>query len=69
MQVLGGSRSGRGGLGFGKLWTVADMVGLRLSEEHFDPDDPHFNPDDRGMRQIHCCVWRQRPATQGGSMP
>lgn len=54
VQVRGESRAG--GLGFGKLWIVADLVGLRLSGEHFEPDDPHYNPNDRAMPQIHCRI-------------
>ncbi len=56
VQVRGATSSGRGGLGFGKLWAVADLVGLRLSTERFEPDDPHYNPDDHAMRQIHCRI-------------
>ena len=54
VQLRGGSSSG--GLGFGKLWRVSDLVGLRMLEEHFTPDDPDYNPDDRGMKEIHCRV-------------
>jgi hypothetical protein len=53
VQIRGTSSSG---LGFGKLWIVAELVALRLSEEHFEPDDPHYNPEDRGMREIHCRI-------------
>jgi len=54
VQLRGGSSSGA--LGIGKLWRVTEMIGLRLLGEHFTPDDPHYNPDDRGMSQIHCRV-------------
>lgn len=54
VQLRGGSSSG--GLGFGKLWLVARLVGLRMLDERFAPDDPDYNPGDRGMREIHCCV-------------
>ena len=54
IQVRGSSTSG--GFGFGKLWTVADMVGLRVLDEPFTPDDPKYNPDDKGMKQIHCRI-------------
>lgn len=54
VQVRGASSSG--GLGFGKLWVVADLVGLRLTGEHFEPDDPQYNPDDRAMQEIHCRI-------------
>jgi hypothetical protein len=53
VQVRGATSSG---LGFGKLWTVADLVGLRLSDERFEPNDPHYNPDDSAMREIHCRI-------------
>lgn len=54
VQVRGSSRSG--GFGFGKLWTVADMVDVHLLHERFVPDDPQYNPDDSGMTRIHCRV-------------
>lgn len=56
VQLRGASSAGARGLGFGKLWLVAELVGLRLSGERFEPDDPQYNPDDRGMRQIHCRI-------------
>jgi hypothetical protein len=54
VQLRGESSSG--GLGFGKLWRVSELIGLRLSDEQFSPDDPHYNPDDRGMEAIHCRI-------------
>jgi hypothetical protein len=56
VQLRGATSSGRRGLGFGKLWLVADIVGLHLSTTRFEPDDPRYNPDDRAMRQIHCRI-------------
>ena len=53
VQVRGESSSG---LGFGKLWVVAELAGLRLSGERFEPDDPHYNPHDRAMQQVHCRI-------------
>lgn len=53
IQVRGLTTSG---LGFGKLWTVSKMVGLRLVAETSSPDDPNYNPNDSGMKQIHCRV-------------
>ncbi len=47
-----GGRDGR----FGKLWTVAKMQDLRLTDEKFIPDDPDYNPDDSAMVEIHCRV-------------
>jgi hypothetical protein len=54
IQVAGGSRSG--GLGFGKLWVVARMTGLRRTGRSFTPNDPHYNPNDSAMLSIHCHV-------------
>lgn len=54
VQVRGESRSG--GMGFGKLWTVARMEKIRLTEESFVPDDPNYAPDDSAMIQVHCRV-------------
>jgi hypothetical protein len=54
IQVRGASSSG--GLGFGKLWLVPEMVGLRVLEEPFVPNDPNYNPNDSAMARIHCRV-------------
>lgn len=54
IQIRGFSASG--GYGFGKLWAVGDMQGLRILDETFSADDPNYNPNDRGMKQIHCRV-------------
>ena len=54
IQVRGSGSSK--GLGFGKLWAIADMVDLRILDETFAPDDPHYNPNDSAMKQIHCRV-------------
>lgn len=54
VQVRGQSRSG--GLGFGKLWTVARMRNVRQLEEPFTPDDPDYRPDDSAMTTVHCCI-------------
>ena len=54
IQIRGFSASG--GYGFGKLWVVRDMRDLQILEETFIPDDPDYNPNDRGMKQIHCRV-------------
>ncbi len=56
VQVGGESRSG--GFGSGKLWTVAKMSHLRVTETSFVPSDPNYNPDDRAMATIHCRVER-----------
>ena len=52
---VGGSSSSRS-FGTGKLWLVGDIVGLRLTGKYFDPRDPQYNPDDRGMQRIHCRI-------------
>jgi hypothetical protein len=54
VQVRGASASG--GLGFGKLWAVAGMLNTRTLSESFAPDDPDYNPNDSGMKQIHCRI-------------
>lgn len=54
VQVSGSSRSG--GLGFGKLWSLSKMRNLQLTNETFVPDDPNYNPNDSGMREIHCRI-------------
>ena len=54
VQVGGSSKSG--GLGFGKLWSLADMKSVRLTGENFVPSDPSYNPDDRHMKLIHCRI-------------
>jgi hypothetical protein len=56
VQVRGESSTGSGGLGFGKLWTVAEMLALRLLDEPFTPNDPNYNPDDSAMARIHCRI-------------
>jgi hypothetical protein len=40
----------------GKLWTVAKMVGVKVSDQTFVPNDPHYNPGDSAMAAIHCRV-------------
>jgi hypothetical protein len=55
VQVRGGSRSG-GNIDSGKLWTVAKIVGLRVLEESFAPDDPKYNPNDKAIVSICCRV-------------
>ena len=42
--------------GYGKLWALADMVGLRILDVPFLPNDPNYNPNDSAMSQIHCRV-------------
>ncbi len=54
VQVRGASSSG--GLGFGKLWTVAEIAQLRVLDEMFTPDDPDYNPQDRAMTRIYCRI-------------
>ncbi len=54
IQVGGASRSGH--FGSGKLWIVDEMRNLRLTDEVFVPDDPHYNPNDSAIVRIHCRV-------------
>ena len=57
IQVRGESSSGPViGKGIGKLWALADMTGLRVLDETFEPDDPNYNPNDSAMSEIHCRV-------------
>ncbi|HZA51022.1 MAG TPA: hypothetical protein VE549_09785 [Myxococcaceae bacterium] len=44
------------GFGFGKLWRVSEMSAIRITDEHFEADDPNYNPGDRAMVRIHCCI-------------
>jgi hypothetical protein len=52
---VGGS-SGSGGFGFGKLWDVAKMSDMRISDERFEPNDPDYNPNDSALERIHCRI-------------
>jgi hypothetical protein len=54
IQVRGSSASG--GMGFGKLWDVSEMVDLRILDEMFTPDDPNYNPNDSAMKEIRCRI-------------
>lgn len=54
VQVRGESASG--GLGFGKLWLVAEIADLRLLDEAFTPDDRDYNPRDSAMTRVYCCI-------------
>ena len=56
VQIGGETRSG--GFGYGKLFAVAKMRNLRLTDRSFVPDDPDYNPDDSAMAEIHCRVER-----------
>lgn len=55
-QVRGGSSQGGKGFGFGKLWSVEKIVGPRLLDEPFKPNDPNYNPNDSAMTRIHCRI-------------
>ena len=56
IQIRGSSSSGRVGRPLGKLWTVADIVGLERLDETFTPDDPRYNPNDTAMKRIYCRI-------------
>ncbi len=52
---IGGESRGRL-IASGKLWTVAKMTNLRVSEQPFVPNDPHYKPNDSAMASIHCRI-------------
>ena len=54
VQRAGESRSG--GFGYGKLWRVSKISGIRVTRTRFVPDDPNYNPNDSAMAEIHCRV-------------
>lgn len=54
VQLAGTSRSG--GFGFGKLWFVANMSRLHVTDARFSANDPSYNPNDSAMVQVHCHV-------------
>lgn len=54
VQIRGSSSSG--GLHFGKLWAVPDIVDLRILDETFVADDPNYNPNDSAMQKIFCRI-------------
>jgi hypothetical protein len=54
IQVRGLSASG--GLGFGKLWAVSEMVDPYMLDETFQPNDPKYNPNDAAMKLVHCRI-------------
>jgi hypothetical protein len=56
LQVGGNTRPG--GFGFGKMWTIAKMADVSVSQTTFVPDDPNYNPDDSAMSAIHCRIER-----------
>ena len=64
-ETLRAIEVGARGRAFGKLWTVAKMERLRLTAEHFIPDDPDYNANDSAMIEIHCSV--KVPPTSHGA--
>ena len=54
VQIGGESRSG--GIGYGKLWTIAKIEKVRVTGETFTPDDPDYDPNDSALAKIHCRV-------------
>ncbi len=54
VQVRGSSASG--GYDFGKLFTVAAMMDIRLTDESFEPNDPDYEPEDEAIPRIHCRI-------------
>ena len=56
IQIRGSSSSGKVGRPLGKLWTVGEIVGLRMLDETFQPNDPNYNPNDTAMKRIYCRI-------------
>lgn len=54
IQVRGMSTSGK--LGLGKLWSLDQMVDVRVSDETFVANDPNYNPNDSAMTRILCRI-------------
>jgi hypothetical protein len=54
VQIGGETRSG--GFGYGKLWSVANMLNVKASATTFIARDPDYNPADTAMSEIHCRV-------------
>ncbi len=53
-QVSGGSTSGDP---FGwKLFLVAEISGLVITDDVFQENRPHYNPNDKGMNRVCCAV-------------
>lgn len=53
-QIAGGSNSRR--VPFWRLFTVAKMRNLTLTDEPFSGDRPHYNPNDKDLSPIHCNI-------------
>ena len=64
IQVAGSSASGS--FRFGKLWEVAKMTDVRVTDQRFEPNDPDYNPNDSAFVRVHCriermeCIERRR---------
>jgi hypothetical protein len=54
IQIGGQSRSSM--IASGKLWTLAKMANVKVSEKKFTPGDPHYNPQDSAFESIHCRI-------------
>lgn len=54
IQVRGSSSSGK--LGLGKLWSLEQMMGVRVSDETFIANNPNYNPNDSAMTRILCRI-------------
>jgi hypothetical protein len=65
IQVGGSSRS-KASFDKGKLFTVAKMTGVRVTNESFVADDLDYNPDDSAMLRIHCRVEPARTSPMPG---
>lgn len=53
-QVAGGSNSRS--VPFWRLFTIAKMRNLTLTDETFNGNRAHYNPDDKDLSPIHCNV-------------
>ncbi|SER27710.1 hypothetical protein SAMN04489841_3515 [Natrinema salaciae] len=53
-QIAGGSNSRR--VPFWRLFTVAKMGNLTLTDETFNGNRPHYNPNDKDLSPIHCNI-------------
>ena len=53
-QIAGGSNSRR--VPFWRLFTVAKMGNLTLTDESFTGNRPRYNPNDKNLSPIHCNI-------------
>jgi hypothetical protein len=51
-----GTKLQEGAVPFWRLFTVAKMGNLTLTDEPFSGDRPHYNPNDKDLSPIHCNI-------------